>query len=392
LFIAQSTLRATSTVCVTLILAFVITGFAASAYRRERTLLGVQHFEAAQALVRRGDATAALEEYRKALIFSPDKQDYQISLATALINTHHLDEAESHLEQLVQSDPTNGEINLLLARVAVQQRDVKTAINYYQRAVYEYWPVADVPKRREARWELANLLNRTGNRTGFVAELMQLYTNLPNNDIGQKLRVGFLLAANGATSEASQIFREVNKQNPRNADALRGLGEVSLSFGDFVSARRQFQRALRLDPNDHESSQFVTLTNNVIDIDANLPNLSGEERLRRSRKLLGDVIDKIESCYGTVDLLPLPTKAPAAKTSKAAPASPSTPTPPTDPLREQLVVAKTALGRDTGSPEDLTTKFQTDAQQLWKARGSYCKYPEPSDKAIDMVIARMSVE
>src|SRR6185437_2305061 len=111
---------------------------------------------------------------------------------------NHLDEAQSHLEQLLQENPTSGQINLLLGRLAVQQHKLKQAVEYYQRGVYEYWPESELQQRRQARWELANLLNRTGDRNGFLGELMQLYTNLPPGEIQEKLKVGFLLLSNGA--------------------------------------------------------------------------------------------------------------------------------------------------------------------------------------------------
>ena len=147
-----------------LVLAFVVTGFASSAYRRERTTLGEAHFQEAQNLVNRGEVESALEEYRKALLFAPDRTEYRLALATTLINADQLNEARSHVEQLLQEDPTNGQLNLLLARIALKRHHLKDAVDDYQRAVYEYWPNSELPERRRARWELATLLNDTGDR------------------------------------------------------------------------------------------------------------------------------------------------------------------------------------------------------------------------------------
>ena len=69
----QNTFQATLAVCVTLIVAFVATGFASSAYHRERTSLGVLHYNRGQALQGRGELEPALEEYRKALLYGPNK-------------------------------------------------------------------------------------------------------------------------------------------------------------------------------------------------------------------------------------------------------------------------------------------------------------------------------
>ena len=98
--------------CVTLIAAFVATGFASSAYHRERTALGIEHYHLGRSLESRGELEPALDEYRKALFFIPDKTEYRLSLSTALIEAGRLDEAQSHPEQLSQDDPTTGVIKI----------------------------------------------------------------------------------------------------------------------------------------------------------------------------------------------------------------------------------------------------------------------------------------
>ena len=90
--------------------------------------LGNRHFRAGQALTKVNDLSGAAEEFRKSLLFAPDNRDYELSLARALVEGGRLAEAESHLEQLAQADPTNGQINLLLAQVALHQHHVHEAM------------------------------------------------------------------------------------------------------------------------------------------------------------------------------------------------------------------------------------------------------------------------
>ncbi|MBV8866529.1 MAG: tetratricopeptide repeat protein [Acidobacteriaceae bacterium] len=358
----QNTFQATLTVSVTLVLAFVVTGFASTAYHRERTKLAAAHFARGQALEIHGELEPALEEYRKALLFSPDKTEYRLSLATALLEAGRLDEAQSHLEQLAQEDPTSGQINLLLGRLAVQQHKLKQAVDFYQRGVYEYWPESEFPQRRQARWELAALLSKTGDRTGFIAELMQLYANLPMQDVAQKLKVGYLLLANGATSEASRIFQDLVKQAPQNAEARRGLGEVYFSYGDYVSARHEFQRALRLNPSDQETIQALNLANDVIDMDPALPYITGFEQVRRSRNLLSRVIKDIEECN---------------QGSGAA--------------AQRLQNARDLLSKQVKG-DDPAYAMQTAAAQVWAERNTVCGNAVPQDRALDTVLTRIGHE
>ncbi len=358
----QNTFQATLTVCVTLVGAFIATGFASSAYHRERAALGVSNYDQGRALETHGDLEQALEEYRKALLYSPDNPQYRLSLATALLEANRLDEAQAHLEQLLQEDPTSGQINLLLGRLAVQQHKLPKAVEYYQRGVYEYWPESELPQRRQARWELASLLSQTGDRGGFIAELMQLYTNLPINDINQKLKVGFLLLTNGATSEASHIFQDLVKEAPKNSDVHRGLGQVYFSSGDYLAGRHEFQRAIKLKPSDAQSTQELALTNEVIDMDAALPYITAAEQMRRNKNLLARVIKNLDSCN-----------------------------PSTDALKQRLDDSRKLL-TDIPNTEDPAFTLQTAAAKLWMDKKAFCGNAVPQDRALDTVFASIGNE
>ena len=361
LFFAQTRLRAALSVSLLLALSFVVTGFVASAYRRERRSLGELHYDRAQSLVKQSRLDDGIEEYRKALIFSPDKTEYRLSLATALTDAGRLDEAQRHLEQLLQEDPTNGVINLMLARVALRQGHVQLGIEYYQRAVYEYWPAAEIEERRRARWELITQLGKTGRRNEAVGELMQLYANAPP-DPSQKARIGFMLLKYGATSEASQVFHDLVRDAPEEQEAHRGLGDVYFSSGNLVSARHEFQRALRLDPDDHESRDALALTNAAIELDAALPGITSEERFRRSQNLLNRVVAHLEQC-----------------SSSDAPQS-------------ELSAAQKMLRIKHSADADIGLELQSEAQQLWKNRAQFCGPTSTPDQALEVALARVGHE
>lgn len=341
--------------------AFALTGFAGAAYHRKRGALGIEHYDRGNALETHGDLEAGLDEYRKALLFAPDNTQYRLSLATALLEANRLDEAESHLEQLLQENPTNGKINILLGRLAVLQHKSKQAMEYYQRGVYEYWPESEFAQRRQARWELVSLLSKAGDRTGFVGELMQLYANLPRHDVSQKLKVGFLLLANGATSEASRIFQDLAKDAPQNNEVRRGLAEVNFGSGDYITARHEFQKALKLVPHDAESTKGLALTNDVIDMDAALPYLTSAEQMRRNKNLLSRVINNLEECR------------------RGAGESAT------------LESARKLISR-IPKDEDPAFVLQTTAAKLWTDRVGFCGVNVPKDRALDTVLTGLGRE
>ncbi|MGH7915721.1 MAG: tetratricopeptide repeat protein, partial [Candidatus Binataceae bacterium] len=150
-------------------------GFVSSAYRNKRTSLGEHHYLWGQWDAAHGQPEKAVADFRKALLYLPDDMQYRLSLSSALLAVGRLNEAHAHLDQLAQEHPTDGLINLMLARVDLRQQHPQQALQYYERAVYEYWPASELPERRKARWELVSLLGQLGDRNSEIAELMQLY-------------------------------------------------------------------------------------------------------------------------------------------------------------------------------------------------------------------------
>ncbi len=422
MFLGPSTFRTLAFVLIALTLAFIVTGFANSAYRREKRAMGERHFARGQQLAAHGDPKAAAEEYRQALLFQPDNADYRLSLASTLIDAGRLNEAESHIEELLQEDPTDPDINLLRGRLALKRNRLNIATEYYQRAVYEYWPPDKAAERREARWELVDLLSKTGQRNALVAELIQLYADTPHS-ADEKAKIGFLLLNNGAASEALQVFRDLTKQQPSNAKAHFGLAQVHFSQGDFVSARHEYQHAAHLDPHDPQITQALAVTNEVIDMDPELPSISAEERFRRSQNLLSRVVKDLRQCPAT----PSPAAAPAA--------SPPAPEPATKRLFEQLkdklasplggkstkASSNAGTGNSNGAPagtaavppapsameqrlaaaqnllamprrEDTSSELQNTAESLWQDRAQICGAAPVNDRALETVMARVGRE
>lgn len=349
----DGTWTATFSVAIVLLAALVITGAASSAYRRERSALGRAHFHAAQALEGENQAPGAIEQYRKALLFSPDEAQYRLALANALLEAGRLDESEAHLEQLAQDNPAEPLIYVDLARIAAAEHHVPEAIRAYQRAVYEYWPEDLIPKRRAARWELVNLLAAHGRRNEAVGELIQLYASAPV-DPTERERIGSRLLSYGATSEAKRVFTDVLKASPQEGAAHRGLAQVAFAEADYVQARHEYARAVRLNKNDGESTAGLALTNDIIDIDPLLPAISVPERERRSQNLLRRVLKDLANC-------------PRAETEAA----------------QKLLARPPKRGDESG------TAWQEAAQQLWSERGAACGANAPHDTAGNLVLAAM---
>ncbi len=69
-------------------------------------------------------------------------------------------------------------------------------------------------------------------------------------DARGRYELGLLMAKQGRTREALDIFRELARLQPGNPSALTGLGEVAMMAGDYEQALIAFRRASELAPND----------------------------------------------------------------------------------------------------------------------------------------------
>jgi tetratricopeptide (TPR) repeat protein len=362
--LTSTNLRATIAVSIVLVAAFIFTGFLSSSYEHARISRGREYYQIGRELQAAGAVQEAAEQYRKALLFTPDEVDYRLSLAVALVELGQLDEAQSHLEELIEDEPTSGVVNLMLARVAERRGKVEPAIQFYQRAVYGYWPQNKLAARHAARWDLVGLLEKQNRRNELVGELLQLEANAPD-DPKEKSKIGFLLLQYGATSDATNLFRDLAKEHPRYVEAHHGLGQSYFDSGEYAAARREFQRAIHVDPSDRENVQLLSLTNAVINLDPSLPRLNSGERLARSRRLLERVVHDLNDC--------------TAKNGGA------------NDTQKQLFdsLQKLAASRSNDA-DNLSLQLQDAAQQLWKDRHTFCAKNTPADNALATVLEKIA--
>ena len=102
--------------------------------------------------------------------------------------------------------------------------------------------------------------------------------------------------------------------------------------------------------------------NAVIDVTPGLPNISNNERLRRSGNLLRRVLKELANCTGGAE------------------------------FSQEVSGAEALLLKHPKSDEDLSLEMQQAAQDLWKQRAAVCGETPPSDKVVEMAMARNANE
>jgi tetratricopeptide (TPR) repeat protein len=264
---------------------FVVTGLASQAYHAKDAALGEQWYERGTTDLSAGRVEPAIVDLRTALIYARSDERYDLSLAQALMAADRTGEAKSYLMTLREREPDNAQVNLDLGRLAAGEGQIDDALRYYHSAMYDDWPGRDPAEaRRAVRLELYRFLIRQGDKAQAQAELVAMAALLPP-DPALYTEVGQLFMEVGDYSRAGFEFEAALKldRNPGEA-TLVGAGESEFYLGNYESARRHLERALREKPDDTRVKKLQGMledTNLVLSADPFDPTLPEAERDRR---------------------------------------------------------------------------------------------------------------
>lgn len=294
-----------------LVLMGVVTGVLAGGYHEAQRRGAADEFSKGEAALNAGRAVDALDHYRAAIALARDDKNYRRALALALLQLRRTAEAETHLAQLLESDPVDGEANLLLARLAAspaqradgarwasgRRSDVVDAEAYYQRAIYGRWPVDAAARRLAARFELIEWLTQMGAQTQARAELLRLQADLPDVPFLQRELAARLLVLGQPAQAASILGRELDRR-PADVSVAADLARAEMAAGRFVEARAAARRALALDPDDGRTRERFDLINGALALDPTQRGLSAAARFSRSQRLLAMARADFDACLG----------------------------------------------------------------------------------------------
>jgi tetratricopeptide (TPR) repeat protein len=348
-------------VAAALVLLFTFTTFLTSTYRSARRSRAQARYERGVELANKGKNDEASEEFRAALAFAHNDSQYRLALVRSLMARERWSEAESHLSELRALDPTNGLINLMLARLAARDGRTTEAVTLYQRAIYGYWPEQADQNRIEARFELVDLLRRAHQQQQAVAQLLELAAEIPDTDTASHDKVGRLLLANGSPQHAAEAFRSAVAAQPNDAAALEGLGEAEFALRDYPAARNAFRGAARNGAGSVDLARRIDVCNSILDLDPTLVRLSSAERYERAQELVRRTVESLRQCS---------TVPPALDES----------------------VQKAIGGKHPRRHEGDTVELIALAQQAWKVRQDTCPAQSKPDEALAAVMARIQTQ
>ncbi|MEO7217012.1 MAG: tetratricopeptide repeat protein, partial [Gemmatimonadaceae bacterium] len=209
--------------------------FVARIDKDEARSRALNNYQEGMRLYDKGELDAAVEQFSTAAAMDRENIVYRVALARVMVRAEDIVTAEALLRSILQTDPTDGVANQLLAQVLVKQGHTEDAIAYYHRAVYGRWRAGEQGSSLQARFELINLLAATGAQKALLAELLPIQDQ-SLNDLTMRDRIGFLFLEAGSPSRAADVFHQVIQKDAQNARAYTGLGEASLALGNYAVA------------------------------------------------------------------------------------------------------------------------------------------------------------
>jgi len=271
----------------------VVTGLS-RVHDAQRQALGNRWFNRGVTDLKAQHYKAAVQEFRAALLYSRDNYQYQFNLAEALIGTKNTGEASAYLMNLWDREPEDGLVNLELARIAAQRGQIEQAVRYYHDAVYAAWPSDKETTRRDARFELIELLLRTNAIPQAQIELLALAENV--DDPSQQERIGDLFLKAQDYEHAMTAYRSSLRADRHNEPALAGAGYAAFQLGRYPAAEKYLQAAVAGSPKDTQSADLLNTTELVLHLDPYQRGISTAERNRRAIEAFEDAGQRLKSC------------------------------------------------------------------------------------------------
>lgn len=320
-------------------------------------------FKDAQRLMANGEYDKATDELNDALAIERDNRDYLRTLAEAQLDDGKASSAEATLNQVLNSDSTDGLANLLMGRVLVKEGRFEVAVSYFHRAIYGHWAQDAEGNRRRARFELIDLLAKRNFKGELLAELLPIQEEAPH-DLKTRAQIGNLFLLAGSPERAEEVFRGIERDSPSDERAYAGMGNAEFARGNYRTAEKYFQTALRFAPDDQATRQKLDLCNQLLQLDPTIRGLSQEDRYRRSATLLQLASNDLQQCGGN-------------NVSSDAHAL-------LDRADERLKARVAGLRLSEESEKNLDM-----AEQLWQMRKKACVAPV-NGNPLDLVLARMA--
>ncbi len=295
--------------------------FLARIDRRESAARAAAEYREGLIALRAGRPSEAVDHLGTAVGIDRSSVDYSLALGDAMLRDGRTTEAESTVRGLLDRAENDGAVNLVMAHVMIREGRYEDAKAFLHRAIFGRWGADSTDRRTAARFELIDLLTKRGAPSQLLAELLPLEDVSPDS-VALRRRLGELFIVAGSPIRAANMFRDVLRNDPNDAESFAGMGQAALALGNLRTARADFAAAARLRPDDAHTAARLALVDTVLALDPTAAGLVPFARVARGRALLSRTVSVVGSCPGTpsapIDsaralLAPPPAHAPTAR-------------------------------------------------------------------------------
>ncbi|HKR09594.1 MAG TPA: tetratricopeptide repeat protein [Gemmatimonadaceae bacterium] len=323
------------------------------------TATALQEYKRGEALLSAGRLDDAIDHFRNAATLDRDRSLYTVSLAQAILLQGRPAVAEQLLRPVLDRDPDDGATNLELARVLSAEGKIDEAKLHYHRAIYETWQGTGAEQHRTAaRFELIDLMAQGSDKQDLLSELLPLQDEAQTDSA--RLKIAHLFVVAGSPERASDMYRSILRQNPRDAAAYVGLADATVAMGNYSTAHDHLEAAQRIAPDDSVIKKRMALTDTLIAMDPAQRGLPIDEQLRRSRVLVQRTIAAARKCLDVSS----PDVAAAL-----------------DSVTRSLVASAANVPRAQAIEENLSI-----AGTIWRMRGTRCSTEQkPDEEALRLI-------
>jgi tetratricopeptide (TPR) repeat protein len=268
-------------------------------YDRRRASLGVQWFERGKLELKNNRPSAAIEDFRTALLYNPRSPEFGMQLAKALAQSGRTEQAFNYFLGLWQNMPTSGPVNLELARLSEWKGDSTSAERFFNGAIFGDWPEDAMANRRTASLELINFYLTKGDPGHAESQLIILSENVPE-DAPLHIRVAELFSRVGDDRRALAQFRNAIQLDPNNLQALGEAAEASFRLGDYTAAQAYLSRLLHLNGSDSSARRLLDVIQTTFRLNPYENGITQAEKTKHALKAFDIVGNRLLACSSSV--------------------------------------------------------------------------------------------
>jgi Flp pilus assembly protein TadD len=293
-FLIREPLLVAILVLITIAFSFLVHLYT-EAYNRRRAVLGMQWFERGEHDLKDNWPAAAIEDFRTALSYNPRNWEFGMQLAGALVQANQTERALSYYLSLWERNPSNGSVNLQLARLYAHKDDTSNAERYFNGALLGNWPEHADENRRAASLELIHYYLKRGDSGDAESQLILLSGNLPE-DPRLHTQIANLYARVGDDQRALAQFREALKLDKDYKPAIEGAGEAAFRMGDFRTAQSYLTRARDLNSSNATVKHLLSILDAVVVLNPYQPGISEAGQIERTLRVFEVTGNRLQSC------------------------------------------------------------------------------------------------